>query len=81
MQTISKDSNTNYDKLFLGYRLPEMGDQSPKAKRTWEIYNILGEHETKMQQLQAEGNEGKRRVKNSVRKKVKLGPRGFYYDI
>ncbi|EAX73383.1 hypothetical protein TVAG_573330, partial [Trichomonas vaginalis G3] len=45
MQTISEDSNTNYDKIFLGYRLPEMGDQSPKAKRTWEIYNILGEHE------------------------------------
>ncbi|KAI5504999.1 protein of unknown function, DUF4106 family [Trichomonas vaginalis G3] len=81
MQTIRKDSNTDYDKLFLGYRLPEMGDQSPKAKRTWEIYNILGEHEAKMQQLEAEGNEGKRRVKNSVRKKVKLGPRGFYYDI
>ncbi|EAY06574.1 hypothetical protein TVAG_069430 [Trichomonas vaginalis G3] len=87
-----------------------MGDQSPKAKRTWEIYNILGEHEAKMQQLEAEGklpkatpkkkrrveqsesseevtsssessgNEGKRRVKNSARKKVKLGPRGFYYD-
>ncbi|KAI5504688.1 protein of unknown function, DUF4106 family [Trichomonas vaginalis G3] len=51
MQTISEDSNTNYDKIFLGYRLPEMGDQSPKAKRTWEIYNILGEHEAKMQQL------------------------------
>ncbi|KAI5492558.1 protein of unknown function, DUF4106 family [Trichomonas vaginalis G3] len=106
MQTIREDSNTNYDKLFLGYRLPEMGDQSPKAKRTWEIYNILGEHEAKMQQLEAEGklpkkkrrveqsesseevtsssessgNEGKRRVKNSARKKVKLGPRGFYYD-
>ncbi|KAI5509720.1 protein of unknown function, DUF4106 family [Trichomonas vaginalis G3] len=106
MQTIREDSNTNYDKLFLGYWLPEMGDQSPKAKRTWEIYNILGEHEAKMQQLEAEGklpkkkrrveqsesseevtsssessgNEGKRRVKNSVRKKVKLGPRGFYYD-
>ncbi|EAX66997.1 hypothetical protein TVAG_573890 [Trichomonas vaginalis G3] len=109
MQTIREDSNTNYDKLFLGYWLREMGDQSPKAKRTWEIYNILGEHEAKMQQLEAEGklpkrhqrrrveqsesseevtsssessgNEGKRRVKNSVRKKVKLGPRGFYYDI
>ncbi|EAX76685.1 hypothetical protein TVAG_533250 [Trichomonas vaginalis G3] len=115
MQTISEDSNTNYDKIFLGYRLPEMGDQSPKAKRTWEIYNILGEHEAKMLQLEAEGklpkatpkkkrrveqsesseevtsssessgNEGKRRVKdsvkNSVRKKVKLGPSGFYYDI
>ncbi|KAI5538804.1 protein of unknown function, DUF4106 family [Trichomonas vaginalis G3] len=110
MQTIREDSNTNYDKIFLGYRLPEMGDQSPKAKRTWEIYNILGEHEAKMQQLEAEGklpkatpkkkrrveqsesseevtsssessgNEGKRRVKNSARKKVKLGPRGFYYD-
>ncbi|KAI5488206.1 protein of unknown function, DUF4106 family [Trichomonas vaginalis G3] len=108
MQTIREDSNTNYDKIFLGYRLPEMGDQSPKAKRTWEIYNILGEHEAKMQQLEAEGklpkatpkkkrrveqsessedatsessgNEGKRRVKNSVRKKVKLGPSGFYYD-
>ncbi|EAX74897.1 hypothetical protein TVAG_485800 [Trichomonas vaginalis G3] len=104
MQTIREDSNTNYDKLFLGYRIPEMGDQSPKAKRTWEIYNILGEHEAKMQQLEAEGklpkkkrrveqsessedatsessgNEGKRRVKNSARKKVKLGPRGFYYD-
>ncbi|KAI5514174.1 protein of unknown function, DUF4106 family, partial [Trichomonas vaginalis G3] len=110
MQTIREDSNTNYDKLFLGYRLPEMGDQSPKAKRTWEIYNILGEHEAKMQQLEAEGklpkatpkkkrrveqsesseevtsssessgNEGKRRVKDSVknpvRKKVKLGPSG-----
>ncbi|KAI5521997.1 protein of unknown function, DUF4106 family, partial [Trichomonas vaginalis G3] len=35
MQTIREDSNTNYDKIFLGYRLPEMGDQSPKAKRTW----------------------------------------------
>ncbi|EAX70839.1 hypothetical protein TVAG_521630 [Trichomonas vaginalis G3] len=92
-----------------------MGDQSPKAKRTWEIYNILGEHEAKMLQLEAEGklpkatpkkkrrveqsesseevtsssessgNEGKRRVKDSVkksaRKKVKLGPGGFYYDI
>ncbi|EAX64765.1 hypothetical protein TVAG_585370, partial [Trichomonas vaginalis G3] len=81
MQTISDDSNTDYDKLFLGYRLPEMGDQSQKAKRTWEICNILDEHNAKMQQLQAEGNEGKRRVKNSVRKKVKLGPRGFYYDI
>ncbi|EAX74588.1 hypothetical protein TVAG_246420, partial [Trichomonas vaginalis G3] len=109
MQTIREDSNTNYDKLFLGYRLPEMGDQSQKAKRTWEICNILDEHNAKMQQLQAEGklpkrhqrrrveqsesseevtsssessgNEGKRRVKNSVRKKVKLGPRGFYYDI
>ncbi|KAI5517703.1 protein of unknown function, DUF4106 family [Trichomonas vaginalis G3] len=55
MQTISEDSNTNYDKIFLGYRLPEMGDQSPKAKRTWEIYNILGEHEAKMQRLEAEG--------------------------
>ncbi|KAI5545850.1 protein of unknown function, DUF4106 family [Trichomonas vaginalis G3] len=41
MQTIREDSNTDYDKLFLGYRVPEMGDQSPKAKRTWEIYNIL----------------------------------------
>ncbi|EAX80434.1 hypothetical protein TVAG_211630, partial [Trichomonas vaginalis G3] len=41
MQTIREDSNTNYDKIFLGYRLPELGDQSPKAKRTWEIYNIL----------------------------------------
>ncbi|KAI5507571.1 protein of unknown function, DUF4106 family [Trichomonas vaginalis G3] len=81
MQTIREDSNTDYDKLFLGYRLPEMGDQSQKAKRTWEICNILDEHNAKMQQLQAEGNEGKRRVKNSVRKKVKLGPRGFYYDI
>ncbi|EAX67496.1 hypothetical protein TVAG_514940 [Trichomonas vaginalis G3] len=111
MQTISDDSNTNYDKIFLGYWLPEMGDQSPKAKRTWEIYNILGEHEAKMQQLEAEGklpkatpkkkrrveqsesseevtsssessgNEGKRRVKNSARKKVKLGRSGFYYDI
>ncbi|EAY19646.1 hypothetical protein TVAG_432420 [Trichomonas vaginalis G3] len=110
MQTIREDSNTNYDKIFLGYRLPEMGDQSPKAKRTWEICNILDEHNAKMQQLKAEGklpkatpkkkrrveqsesseevtsssessgNEGKRRVKNSVRKKVKLGPRGFYYD-
>ncbi|KAI5539843.1 protein of unknown function, DUF4106 family [Trichomonas vaginalis G3] len=80
MQTISDDSNTNYDKLFLGYRLPEMGDQSQKAKGM-EICNILDEHNAKMQQLQAEGNEGKRRVKNSVRKKVKLGPRGFYYDI
>ncbi|KAI5552456.1 protein of unknown function, DUF4106 family [Trichomonas vaginalis G3] len=68
MQTIREDSNTNYDKIFLGYRLPEMGDQSPKAKRTWEIYNILGEHDAKMQQ-------------NSVRKKVKLGTSGFYYDI
>ncbi|EAX70375.1 hypothetical protein TVAG_601980 [Trichomonas vaginalis G3] len=29
---------------------------------------------------ESSGNEGKRRVKNSVRKKVKLGPRGFYYD-
>ncbi|EAX70862.1 hypothetical protein TVAG_572450 [Trichomonas vaginalis G3] len=67
MQTIREDSNTNYDKIFLGYRLPEMGDQSPKAKRTWEICNILGEHEAKMQQ-------------NSVRKKVKLGTSGFYYD-
>ncbi|KAI5516591.1 protein of unknown function, DUF4106 family [Trichomonas vaginalis G3] len=33
MQTIRKDSNTNYDKLFLGYRLPEMGDQSQKAQK------------------------------------------------
>ncbi|KAI5534330.1 protein of unknown function, DUF4106 family [Trichomonas vaginalis G3] len=54
-KTIREDSNTNYDKIFLGYRLPELGDQSPKAKRTWEIYNILGEHEAKMQQLEAEG--------------------------
>ncbi|EAX67881.1 hypothetical protein TVAG_196860, partial [Trichomonas vaginalis G3] len=55
MQTIREDSNTNYDKIFLGYRLPEMGDQSPKAKRTWEIYNILGDHEPKMQQLESRG--------------------------
>ncbi|EAX89367.1 hypothetical protein TVAG_439870 [Trichomonas vaginalis G3] len=106
MQTIREDSNTNYDEIFLGYWLPEMGDQSLKAKRTREICNILDEHDAKMQQLKAEGklpkkkrrveqsesseevtsssessgNEGKRRVKNSARKKVKLGPRGFYYD-
>ncbi|EAX64585.1 hypothetical protein TVAG_552540 [Trichomonas vaginalis G3] len=30
---------------------------------------------------ESSGNEGKRRVKNSARKKVKLGPSGFYYDI
>ncbi|EAX66512.1 hypothetical protein TVAG_516940 [Trichomonas vaginalis G3] len=29
---------------------------------------------------ESSGNEGKRRVKNSVRKKVKLGSSGFYYD-
>ena len=33
-----------------------------------------------MKSQQNIGNEGKRRVKNSVRKKVKLGPSGFYYD-
>ncbi|KAI5545367.1 protein of unknown function, DUF4106 family [Trichomonas vaginalis G3] len=80
MQTIREDSNTDYDKLFLGYRLPEMGDQSQRQKGHGNLQHT-SEHEAKMQQLQAEGNEGKRRVKNSVRKKVKLGPRGFYYDI
>ncbi|KAI5532065.1 protein of unknown function, DUF4106 family [Trichomonas vaginalis G3] len=69
MQTIREDSNTNYDKIFLGYRLPEMGDQSPKAKRTWEIYNILGEHEAKMQQLEAEGKLPKATPKKKSRTK------------
>ncbi|EAY15789.1 hypothetical protein TVAG_159620 [Trichomonas vaginalis G3] len=69
MQTIREDSNTNYDKIFLGYRLPEMGDQSPKAKGTWEIYNILGEHEAKMQQLEAEGKLPKATPKKKSRTK------------
>ncbi|KAI5482870.1 protein of unknown function, DUF4106 family [Trichomonas vaginalis G3] len=53
----------------LGYRLPELGDQSPKAKRTWEIYNILGEHEAKMQQLEAEGKLPKATPKKKSRTK------------
>ncbi|KAI5484233.1 protein of unknown function, DUF4106 family [Trichomonas vaginalis G3] len=69
MQTIREDSNTNYDKNFLGYWLPEMGDQSPKAKRTREIYNILGEHEAKMQQLEAEGKLPKATPKKKSRTK------------
>ncbi|KAI5484926.1 protein of unknown function, DUF4106 family [Trichomonas vaginalis G3] len=69
MQTIRKDSNTDYDKLFLGYRLPEMGDQSQKAKRTWEICNILDEHNAKMQQLQARAMKEKEELKTQSGRK------------
>ncbi|EAX78663.1 hypothetical protein TVAG_047510 [Trichomonas vaginalis G3] len=47
---------------------------TPKKKRRVE------QSESSEEQSESSGNEGKRRVKNSVRKKVKLGRSGFYYD-
>ncbi|KAI5520865.1 protein of unknown function, DUF4106 family [Trichomonas vaginalis G3] len=69
MQTIREDSNTNYDKIFLDIGYLSWATRAQRQKRTWEIYNILGEHEAKMQQLEAEGKLPKATPKKKSRTK------------
>ncbi|KAI5509213.1 protein of unknown function, DUF4106 family [Trichomonas vaginalis G3] len=70
MQTIREDSNTNYDKIFLGYIGYLSWRQSPKGKKGHgKFYNILGEHEAKMHNLKKQGKLPKATPKKKSRTK------------
>ncbi|KAI5532868.1 protein of unknown function, DUF4106 family [Trichomonas vaginalis G3] len=69
MQQYAKTQIQTMTNSFLGYRLPEMGDQSQKAKRTWEICNILDEHNAKMHNFKQRAMKEKEELKTQSGRK------------